>query len=150
MRGAARKGGPYREAEGTRVTHLATRCPTDAPVPRNTGRAQGIARQLCEPGVILPGSITERMMRGGKRTRRWKADLPRLHGLCIQWTRTVNVKTATKFLTAEQLELHHDPHSTTRYSYGTSSPGSRPSPSTRSMRPKGGGHELIEKQTRSR
>jgi hypothetical protein len=65
-----------------------------------------IAAALGEIGFALPGNITQRMMRCGKRACRCKADPPQLHGPYIQWTRTVNGKTVTKLLTAEQLERY--------------------------------------------
>jgi len=67
---------------------------------------QRIARALGEIGFALPGNITQRMMRCGKRTCRCKHDPPQLHGPYIQWTRTVEGKTVTKLLTAEQLERY--------------------------------------------
>lgn len=79
----------------------------DIPVPDHTRRAQqDIARRLGDLGFALPGTITERMMRCGKRTCRCKADPPQLHGPYIQWTRTVNGKTVTKLLTDDQLERY--------------------------------------------
>jgi len=75
--------------------------------PRQARAAQQrIARALGEIGFALPGTITQRMMRCGKRTCRCKADPPQLHGPYIQWTRTVEGKTVTKLLTAEQLERY--------------------------------------------
>ena len=67
---------------------------------------QRIARALGDIGFALPGTITERMMRCGQRVCRCKADPPQLHGPYIQWTRTVDGKTVTKLLTAEQLERY--------------------------------------------
>lgn len=64
---------------------------------------QRIARRLAQTGFALPGTITERMMRCGKRRCRCRNDPPRLHGPYIQWTRTVNGKTVTKMLTPDQL-----------------------------------------------
>jgi hypothetical protein len=79
----------------------------DIPVPHDARRAQqAIARRLGEIGFTLPGTITERMMRCGKRTCRCRADPPQLHGPYIQWTRTVNGKTVTKLLTPGQLERY--------------------------------------------
>ena len=60
-------------------------------VPRDTQRTQQrIARRLGEIGFVLPGSVTERMMRCGKRACRCRADPPQLHGPYLQWTRTVD------------------------------------------------------------
>jgi hypothetical protein len=75
----------------------------DIPVPRDARQAQqAIARRLGAIGFVLPGSVTERMMRCGKRGCRCRADPPQPHGPYIQWTRTVEGKTVTKLLSAEQ------------------------------------------------
>ena len=73
------------------------------PPARQRRAQQRIARALGSIGFALPGTITERMMRCGKQACRCKADPPQLHGPYIQWTRTVEGKTVTKLLTAEQL-----------------------------------------------
>jgi hypothetical protein len=79
----------------------------DTPVPRDARQAQQrIARRLARIGFALPGSVTERMMRCGKRGCRCKDDPPQLHGPYIQWTRTVEGKTVTKLLTPEQLQRY--------------------------------------------
>jgi hypothetical protein len=64
---------------------------------------QRIASRLAEAGFALPGTITRRMMRCGKRRCRCKDDPPQLHGPYIQWTRTVDGKTVTKLLSEDQL-----------------------------------------------
>lgn len=61
-----------------------------------------IAEGLAQIGFVLPGTITERMKRCGKPNCRCANDLAALHGPYIQWTRTVDGKTLTKQLTAEQ------------------------------------------------
>lgn len=76
------------------------------PTPQQRRAQQRIARALGEIGFALPGNLTERMMRCGKQPCRCKADPPQLHGPYIQWTRTVEGKTVTKLLTAEQLERY--------------------------------------------
>lgn len=79
----------------------------DTHLPREQRQAQQrIARALGDIGFALPGSVTQRMMRCGKRACRCKADPPQLHGPYLQWTRTVDGKTVTKLLTAEQLERY--------------------------------------------
>jgi len=45
-------------------------------------------------------------MRCGKSGCRCKADPPSLHGPYIQWTRSVQGKTVTRFLTQEQFERY--------------------------------------------
>jgi hypothetical protein len=88
----------------THDTDLAGRTPMDPhPTPQQRRAQLRIARALGDIGFALPGTITERMMRCGKRACRCKADPPQLHGPYIQWTRTVEGKTVTKLLTAEQL-----------------------------------------------
>ena len=79
-----------------------------APQPSREHRRaqQAIARALAGVGFALPGTISERMMRCGKRACRCKADPPQLHGPYIQWTRTVDGKTVTKLLTPQQLERY--------------------------------------------
>lgn len=62
-----------------------------------------IAARLAQAGFALPGTITHRMMRCGKRGCRCKDDPPQLHGPYIQWTRTVDGKTVTKLLSEDQL-----------------------------------------------
>ncbi len=52
---------------------------------------------------MLPGSVVVRHIRRGKPNCVCKADPPALHGLYIEWTRTVAGKTVTRFLSEEQL-----------------------------------------------
>ncbi|MDN5763990.1 MAG: hypothetical protein L0H41_16955 [Microlunatus sp.] len=65
-----------------------------------------IAAQLATIDWALPGTITERMMRCGKKGCRCGQGPPHLHGPYLQWTRTVNGKTVTKLLTREQLDRY--------------------------------------------
>lgn len=75
--------------------------------PAKTRRTQQrIAKNLGEMGFVLPGTLTERMMRCGKGTCRCKDDPPQLHGPYNQWTRTVEGKTVTKLLNDEQLDRY--------------------------------------------
>lgn len=62
-----------------------------------------LAAALADLDGVLPGSVVVRRMRCGKRRCACKADPPVLHGPYIQWTRTVQGKTVTRFLTHEQL-----------------------------------------------
>lgn len=81
-------------------------------MPRTTSRRgdtaarKRLAAAIAGIDAVLPGSIVVRHMRCGKAACRCKADPPTLHGPYIQWTRTVEGKTVTKFLTAEQLERY--------------------------------------------
>jgi hypothetical protein len=67
--------------------------------------AQKIAAELAAiaaTGMILPGTITERRTRCGRRNCACHADPPRLHGPYWQWTRKVAAKTIGRWLTADQ------------------------------------------------
>ncbi len=70
--------------------------------------AEKIAAELAaiaRSGKVLPGSITERRTRCGRRNCGCHADPPRLHGPYWQWTRKIAAKTICRWLTADQ---HHD------------------------------------------
>lgn len=64
---------------------------------------RGLAAELSRIDGVLPGSVVVRHMRCGKPSCACKADPPALHGPYIQWTRTVDGKTVTRFLSEEQL-----------------------------------------------
>ncbi len=64
---------------------------------------RGLADELGRIDGVLPGSVVVRRMRCGKAGCACKADRPALHGPYIQWTRTVDGKTVTRFLNADQL-----------------------------------------------
>jgi hypothetical protein len=64
---------------------------------------QGLAEQIAQIDGVLPGSVVVRRMRCGKPGCACKADPPALHGPYIQWTRTVQGKTVTRFLSKDQL-----------------------------------------------
>ena len=64
---------------------------------------RGIAEAMGQIDGALPGSVVVRHMRCGKPGCACKADPPALHGPYIQWTRTVDGKTVTKFLSDDQL-----------------------------------------------
>lgn len=79
----------------------------DTPRSTSVGEDAGVAQQqiaarLARIGFVLPGTITERMRRCGKPNCRCAQDPAALHGPYIQWTRTVDGKTVTKQLTADQ------------------------------------------------
>jgi hypothetical protein len=70
--------------------------------------AEKIAAELAAiaaTGMVLPGSITERRTRCGRRNCACHATPPRLHGPYWQWTRKVAAKTVCRWLTPGQ---HHD------------------------------------------
>lgn len=84
----------------------ATREAMSQPSPQQRRAQQRLAGQLAGIGFALPGTISLRRMRCGKRRCRCKSDPPQLHGPYIQWTRTVDGKTVTKLLTPEQLKRY--------------------------------------------
>jgi hypothetical protein len=67
---------------------------------------QALAQSIAQIDGVLPGSVVVRHMRCGKPTCACRANPPRLHGPYIQWTRSVEGKTVTRFLTPEQLERY--------------------------------------------
>ena len=69
-------------------------------MPKNTPEPAGTAPDAEQ--YALPGTLTSRYMRCGKKTCRCKADPPQLHGPYLHWTRTVAGKTLTRTLTPEQ------------------------------------------------
>jgi hypothetical protein len=73
------------------------------PKPPYAATRKALASALAEIDGLLPGSIVVRHMRCGKPSCACKADPPALHGPYIQWTRTVEGKTVTRFLSEEQL-----------------------------------------------
>jgi hypothetical protein len=77
-----------------------------APRPATTATRKRLAAALAEIDAALPGSVVIRHMRCGKSGCRCKADPPSLHGPYIQWTRSVQGKTVTRFLTQEQFERY--------------------------------------------
>jgi hypothetical protein len=60
---------------------------------------------IARTGMILPGSITERRTRCGRRNCGCHADPPRLHGPYWQWTRKIAARTVCRWLSPDQ---HHD------------------------------------------
>ncbi len=78
--------------------------PTQTPPFAATRKA--IAEALAEIDGLLPGSVVVYYMRCGKAGCICKADPPVLHGPYIQWTRTVQGKTVTRYLSQEQLERY--------------------------------------------
>jgi hypothetical protein len=68
-------------------------------------QASQIAAELAaiaRTGMILPGSITHRRTRCGRRNCACHADPPRLHGPYWQWTRKVAARTICRWLSPEQ------------------------------------------------
>ncbi len=68
-----------------------------------TRQALALAGELADIDGVLPGSVVVRHMRCGKPGCACKNDPPALHGPYIQWTRTLNGKTVTRYLSQDQL-----------------------------------------------
>jgi hypothetical protein len=67
--------------------------------------AEKIAAELAAiaaTGMVLPGSVTQRRTRCGRRNCGCHADPPRLHGPYWQWTRKVAAKTICRWLSDGQ------------------------------------------------
>jgi hypothetical protein len=64
---------------------------------------KALADALAEIDGLLPGSVVVRHIRCGKSGCACKADPAALHGPYILWTRTVQGKTVTRYLSEEQL-----------------------------------------------
>jgi hypothetical protein len=86
------------------------RCQTGnvSPTPAQRAQAARIAQALAELAFVLPGTLTERPMRCGHPNCRCHADPPALNGPYHQWTRKVNGKTVTRFITDDQLADYGD------------------------------------------
>jgi len=75
------------------------------PDPSHQAEASKIAAELAAiacTGMVLPGSITQRRTRCGRRNCSCHADPPRLHGPYWQWTRKVAAKTICRWLSDDQ------------------------------------------------
>jgi hypothetical protein len=64
---------------------------------------KALADQMSAIDAVLPGSVVVRLMRCGNAGCACRADPPTLHGPYNQWTRTVNGKTVTRYLSDEEL-----------------------------------------------
>jgi hypothetical protein len=67
---------------------------------------QALAAALGDIDGVLPGSVVIRRMRCGKAACACKTDPTALHGPYIQWARTVDGKTVTRYLSEAQLARH--------------------------------------------
>lgn len=77
-----------------------------APEPAEQAELQRIVAELGAIGYCLPGSITSRSLTCGRTGCACKADPPRLHGPYRQWSRKIEGKTVSRWLSAEQLERY--------------------------------------------
>jgi len=69
---------------------------------------RALADQLSAIDGVLPGSLVTRLMRCGHQGCACRADPPTLHGPYIQWSRSVDGKTVTRYLSAEELERYQE------------------------------------------
>ena len=67
---------------------------------------RAILDEIARLGFCLPGSITTRHMRCGRRQCRCKADPPQLHGPYTYWTRKQAGRTIARLLSREQIERY--------------------------------------------
>ena len=72
------------------------------PDPAQQRRLAELARDLGKTGPALPGTLLER------RNCRCKHDPPTLHGPYYQWTRKINGKTVTRWLSPQQHQRYQD------------------------------------------
>ncbi|MGH9055934.1 MAG: DUF6788 family protein [Acidimicrobiales bacterium] len=73
------------------------------PRQRDTQQHDRTVAALGQSGPALPGNLVTRSLRCGKAGCRCKADPPQLHGPYHQWTRKVDGKTVTRWLSVEQV-----------------------------------------------
>ena len=57
---------------------------------------------IAATGMVLPGSLSQRRTRCGRRNCACHADPPRLHGPYWQWTRKIAAKTICRWLSTDQ------------------------------------------------
>lgn len=69
---------------------------------------RALADELGAIEGVLPGSVVLRHVRCGKPGCACGGDEARLHGPYIQWTRTAEGKTVTRYLSQEQLARYQD------------------------------------------
>jgi hypothetical protein len=72
---------------------------TKGEVSRVATEMAGVARS----GPALPGTLTQRLTRCGREGCRCGADPPQLHGPYWSWTRKVNNKTVTRYLSDQEV-----------------------------------------------
>jgi hypothetical protein len=75
--------------------------------PRRPAQIRAIAAELAKLGPVLPGTVTRRYTRCGRPGCRCMADPPQHHGPYWSWTRKVDNKTVTRYLTDAQWADYH-------------------------------------------
>ena len=78
------------------------------PNPVQRRRLAELAHALGETGPALPGTLQERHNRCGKPNCQCKHDPPTLHGPYYQWTRKIDGKTVTRWLSRDQHDRYQD------------------------------------------
>jgi hypothetical protein len=78
--------------------------PRDTPDELFQATRQALAAELGRIDGALPGCVRVRRMRCGKASCACQRDPAALHGPYIQWTRTKDGKTVTRYLTPDQHE----------------------------------------------
>ena len=76
--------------------------PLDPQTRQETRQIASELAAIARTGEVLPGTLTHRAMRCGRKGCRCHADPPRLHGPYWQWTRKIKNKTVTRWLSPEQ------------------------------------------------
>ncbi len=69
---------------------------------RRPAEVRRIAAELAKIGPVLPGTVTRRFTRCGRPGCKCMAEPPQPHGPYWSWTRKVDNKTVTRYLTDEQ------------------------------------------------
>lgn len=85
--------------------------------PATQRQARRLAEQMSQAahaGLLLPGSLTHRYSRCGRAGCKCTAEVPQPHGPYWSWTRKVNNKTVTRYLSAEQLATYQPMFDNTR------------------------------------
>jgi hypothetical protein len=70
--------------------------------PRRPAQIRTIAAELAKLGPVLPGTVTRRYTRCGRPGCRCMADPPQPHGPYWSWTRKIDNKTVTRYLSDDQ------------------------------------------------
>ena len=87
---------------GTRTYVTLRPCVSPPPTRPKPPKIAAELAAIATTGMVLPGSITQRRTRCGRRNCGCHADPPRLHGPYWQWTRKVAAKTICRWLTDDQ------------------------------------------------
>jgi hypothetical protein len=69
---------------------------------RRPAEVRRILAELAKLGPVLPGTVTRRFTRCGRQGCRCMADPPQPHGPYWSWTRKIDNKTVTRYLSDEQ------------------------------------------------